>query len=323
MLLEKTPAPVGTGPPDKDSSSLVSARNGVIFGLCAYTMWGFFPLFFKALGGVPALEILAHRIFWSAVFLVLIVAFRLQISTVRRAFHFGPLLGTLCVSTLLISINWLVFIYAVERGEVLQTSLGYFITPLVSILLGTIFLKERLNHYQQLSVALAALGVVILAFYQEGFPWMALLLACSFGLYGLLRKIARIDALVGLTVETLLLAPFSLAYLLVLHDLNLDAFLSGPIRYDLLLPLSGVITAVPLLLFIGAARRLRLATIGFLQYIAPTLHFILAVWVFKEPFSAIHLSSFMLIWVGLVIYSGDALLDSRAGRRGGHIGKPK
>ncbi len=293
-----------------------NARLGVFYGLAAYFAWGFFPVFFKALEGATPLEIVCHRIFWSAVFLLILVTTRLQLGQVIKALRDWQILLTLCGSTLLIATNWLVFIYAVQHGEVLQSSLGYFITPLLSVLLGFAFLRERLNRWQLFSVLLALIGVLNLAFHHSQFPWIALMLATSFGLYGLLRKVARVEAMIGLTVETLLLAPIALGYLIYLAMQQESSFLVGTLQLDLLLPLSGVVTAVPLLLFVAAARRLRLATTGFLQYITPSLHFILAVWLYNEPFSQGHLVSFLFIWTGLGIYSSDALWKSRAAWQG-------
>lgn len=283
------------------------ARRGILLGLSAYMVWGFFPAYFKALAGAAPLEIVAHRIAWSALLLLLLSLLRGRSQALRSAFGQRRVLLTLCGSTLLIATNWLVFIYAVEGGEVLQSSLGYFINPLVSILLGFVFLGERLNRPQQVSLLLAAGGVLYLALQGGEVPWIALILAWSFGLYGLLRKIAQVDALIGLTVETLLLAPLATGYLVWLQSQGESAFLAGSLRHNLLLPLAGAVTALPLLCFAGAARRLRLATVGFLQYITPTLHFVLAVGLFGEPFSAIHLVSFSCIWAGLAIYTADAL----------------
>jgi chloramphenicol-sensitive protein RarD len=299
------------------SSSQASARSrqGVFFGLSAYLVWGCFPLYFKALIGAGPLEIVAHRVCWALLFLGLIAAMRGQFSEVGRVLKDPRLLLTLCGTALLIGSNWAVFIYAVESGEVLQSSLGYFLNPLVSVLLGFLFLRERLNGRQLVSVVCAFLGVLILALYLGKIPWIALALACSFGLYGLLRKTARIEALAGQTVEAFLLTPFALAYLLVLHHQGTGSFLAGSLRFDLLLPLSGVVTAVPLLLFVGAARRLRLATVGFMQYITPSLHFIWAVFLFHEPFSRVNLLSFVLIWTALLIYSADALWRIRSESR--------
>lgn len=289
-----------------------TARLGVFFGLAAYLTWGSFPVFFKALEGAAPVEIVCHRIVWSVVFLFILVTIRRQLGQIFIVFRNRQNLLTLCASTLLIATNWLVFIYAVQHGEVLQSSLGYFITPLISILLGFIFLRERLNRWQFFSVLLALIGVLNLTFHHGQFPWIALILASSFGLYGLLRKVARVEAMVGLTVETLLLGPFALGYLIFLSTQQQSAFLAGSLRLDLLLPLSGVVTAIPLLLFVAAARRLQLASIGFLQYITPSLHFMLAVGLYNEPFSRGHLVSFLLIWVGLGIYSSDALWKNRA-----------
>lgn len=299
---------------NEPSLSALAARNtrrGVLFGLTAYSIWGSFPVFFKALHGAAPLEIVCHRIFWSVALLLVLLGLRRQLGSLLVTLTDRTTLLTLCGSTLLIATNWLVFIYAIQRGEVLQSSLGYFITPLISVLLGLLFLRERLSRWQLLSVLLALLGVLNLAIYHGQFPWIALVLAASFGLYGLLRKLAKVEALVGLTVETLLLAPFALGYLLYLGNLQQGSFLTGSLRLDLLLPLSGVVTAISLLLFVGAARRLQLATIGFLQYITPSLHFLLAVLLYREPFSAGQLISFLCIWTGLAIYSADALWKNR------------
>ncbi len=292
-----------------------STRLGVAFGLAAYFLWGSFPVFFKALEGATPLEIVCHRIFWSVVFLLMLVTIRRQLGQIIVTLRNRQTLLTLCGSTLLIATNWLVFIYAVQHGEVLQSSLGYFITPLLSILLGFIFLRERLNSWQLFSVLLALIGVLNLAFHHGQFPWIALILATSFGLYGLLRKVAQVEAMIGLTVETLLLGPFALAYILYLTTQQESSFLVGTLRLDLLLPLSGVVTAIPLLLFVAAARRLQLATIGFLQYITPTLHFILAVGLYNETFTRGHLISFLFIWAGLGIYSSNTIWKSQTAWR--------
>jgi chloramphenicol-sensitive protein RarD len=293
-----------------------SARRGFFFGLAAYSIWGCFPVFFKALAGATPLEIVCHRILWSAIFLLLVVGSRRKLGALWQVSRERRILLTLSCSTLLIATNWLVFLFAIQRGEVLQSSLGYFITPLVSVLLGFVFLRERLRFWQRVSVFCALLGVLNLVLHHGQIPWIALTLALSFGAYGLLRKVASIDAMLGLCVETLLLAPLSLGFLLYLESQNLGVFAAGSWRLSLLLPLSGVVTAIPLLLFVGAARRLRLATIGFLQYLTPSLHFLLAVFLYHEPFASSQLVSFVLIWCGLAIYSVDTLRQSRvaAGR---------
>jgi len=292
-------------------------RQGVVYGLAAYLCWGFFPVYFKAVRLVPPLEMVAHRICWSLAFLILLVAWKGAWSDMRKLLSRPKSLAALGVSTLLIATNWLVFIYAVSAGEVLQSSLGYFINPLVSVLLGFVFLGERLERAQWVSLVLAAAGVVYLAVSYGSVPWISLLLAASFGLYGLIRKSLHVEPLVGLTVETLLLAPLALSYLLVIYRGGTGIFLASSTRLDLLIPMSGVITAIPLLLFAAAAKRLRLATVGFLQYITPTLHFLLAVTVYGERFTQTHLISFLFIWSGLALYSLHAYRAVKAEVRAG------
>ncbi|MDA3903029.1 MAG: EamA family transporter RarD [Desulfuromusa sp.] len=290
------------------------SRKGIMYGFFAYLIWGSFPVFFKLLPDATPLEIVSHRIFWSAIFLLILVLLRRQVGKIRQTLSDRKVLFTLCGSTLLIATNWLTFLFAIQRGEVLQSSLGYFITPLLSVLLGFAFLGERLGGWQKLSVLFAFSGVSYLVFEFGQVPWIALILATSFGFYGLLRKVAQIDALIGLTVETLLLAPIAGVYLLYLSSSGQSVFLNGSTHYNVLLPLAGVITAIPLLFFIASARRLQLATIGFLQYITPSLHFVLAVVVFAEPFSGKQFFSFLLIWVGLAVYSLDAIWKHRQDR---------
>lgn len=282
------------------------AGTGLLFGLCAYLIWGFFPVYFKAFGTIPSLQIVCHRIVWSLLFLLLL-SFRPGCwSDIHRAVTDRRSLTVLVLSALLIATNWLVFIIAVGHGQVLQSSLGYFITPFVSVLLGLVFLKEQLRRLQLFALLLAGAGVLILTFRYGSIPWSALILAVTFGSYGLLRKVVAADALAGLTVETMLLAPLACVYLLCGAWRGEGAFLAGGGATTLLLMSAGVVTAVPLLLFAAAARRLKLATVGFLQYITPTLHFLLAVTVYGEPFSPAHLSGFLCIWAGLACYSWDA-----------------
>ncbi|MBT1071972.1 EamA family transporter RarD [Pelotalea chapellei] len=286
-------------------------RQGLIYGLLAYLIWGFFPVYFKMLHGIPPLEVVAHRIVWSVLFLLILTACSRRWSEVRAAFRSRQVLATLIGSTLLISINWLVFIYAVAKGQVLQSSLGYFMTPLINVLLGVIFLRERLRPLQIASLLMAMAGVAILTSRVGAIPWIALALAFSFGLYGLLRKTVRVESMAGLLVETLLTGPLALGYLLWLAIDQSGSFPNATDRGALLLPLAGILTATPLVLFASAARRLKLATIGFLQYITPSLHFALAVTVYGETFTRTHLLTFLLIWSGLALYSADAVLSFR------------
>lgn len=280
--------------------------TGLALGFSAYLLWGFFPIFFKALVEVSPPEILAHRIIWSTLFLVLLISGRKQWQVLAAILKNRRDLLRLLLTAVLISTNWLVFIIAVEAGYVLQASLGYFITPLVNVLLGRLLLGERLRFWQKTSVCLVTVGVLCQVFVVGQFPWIALVLASTFGLYGLMRKTASFDSLTGLTGETLVITPIALAYLAWLAFDGNMVFMHEALRLDLLLPASGIVTAIPLLLFAAATRRLRLATIGFLQYITPTLHFLLAVLLYKEPFTAAHMLSFALIWAALIIYSIDA-----------------
>lgn len=283
-----------------------AAATGLLYGLLAYLVWGFFPVYFKALEGVPALQVVCHRIVWSLAFLLLLIVAKGRWREVGETLRDRKAMLILATTALLIATNWLVFIVAVGHAQVLQSSLGYFITPFVSVLLGFTFLKERLKSMQLVSLLLAAVGVLLLTVQYGRVPWVALTLAVTFGSYGLLRKVVSVDSLTGLTVETILLSPLALGYLLWVNGQGSGAYLHGRLATDLLLMAVGVVTAVPLLLFASAARRLRLATIGFLQYLTPTLHFLLAVVVYGEPFTARHLVSFLFIWAGLACYSWNA-----------------
>jgi len=296
---------------DMDLEAEQARRQGVIYGLCAYHFWGFFPVYFKAVQLVPPLEMVSHRIVWSLAFLLLLITFKGAWRGMLDLLTRPGSLAVLAVSTLLIATNWLVFIYAISAGEVLQSSLGYFINPLVSVLLGFVFLGERLQRVQWVSLLLALTGVVYLAVQYGSMPWIALILAVSFGLYGLIRKALRVEPLVGLTAETLLLAPLALFYIVQLNRSGEGIFLSSTLKLDLLIPMSGVITAIPLLLFAAAAKKLRLATVGFLQYITPTMHFLLAITIFGETFTHTHLVSFLFIWSGLALYSLHAYRATR------------
>ncbi len=291
------------------------AATGLWYGILAYLIWGFFPVYFKALAGVPPLQVVCHRIVWSVLFLWLIIVWRGRCGTIRNALQDRRAVTLLAVSALLIATNWLVFIIAVGHAQVIQSSLGYFITPFVSVLLGFLFFQERLRRMQLVSLLLAALGVLLLTIQYGRIPWAALVLALTFGSYGLFRKIVTVDSLTGLTVETLLLGPAALGYLIFTSWQGTGAMPAQGPQTVTLLVLAGVATAVPLLLFASAARLLPLATIGFLQYITPTLHFLLAVLLYKEPFTRAHLFSFLFIWSGLCCYSYDAWRGMREARQ--------
>ena len=281
------------------------SRGGVVLGVAAYGLWGLIPLYFKAVAHVAPPEVLAHRAWWSFVVLGLL-AWRLgRWREIVGRLREPRVVVLLSVSSCLIAVNWLAFIYAVQTRQVVQASLGYFINPLLSVLLGVTFLGERMRPLQRLSVLLALVGVAVLTRLVGQFPWLALLLAGTFALYGLLRKVMPVDSLAGLTVETLALAPLALGYLGYLYATGTNT--GGGAPTVALLMASGVITTVPLLAFGGAARRLRLATLGILQYLTPTLQFLLAVAAFGEPFSRAQLLSFACIWTAVAVYAFDSL----------------
>ena len=281
------------------------ATRGVGFGLAAYIMWGCFPLFFALFEGVPAFEVLIHRIIWSCLFLVGLVTLLKRWGPIRKALGEPRRLGRVLGCALLIATNWGLYIYAVESRQVFQASLGYFLTPLVNVALGMLVLREAMAGLQRVAVVLAGIAIVIQLVLLGELPWISLTLALSFGTYGLLRKQVPLDGLSGLFVETLLLLPLGLMALAWLSASELSHFLSAP-RITLLLVASGVITALPLLAFAGAARRLRLATLGFLMYLNPTIQFFIALLVFREPLSLVQLATFLLIWASLALYSWSA-----------------
>jgi chloramphenicol-sensitive protein RarD len=284
---------------------------GVAAAASAYLIWGLFPLYFHALQGVPAGEVLAHRVAWSTLFMAALVTALRRWPSVLVQLRRPRAMRTLTASALLISTNWLVYIWAVQSGRVLEASLGYFITPLVSVLLGVVFLREPLSRRQVAAVALAAAGVVWLVVWVGKVPWVALTLAGSFGLYGLLRKQLPVDAIAGLLAEVAVLAPLAIGWLAWLAWRG-EGHLGASPGVTALLTLTGVVTAVPLLFFAVGVRRLALATVGLLLYINPTTQFALAVWRFGETFTAAHAIAFGCIWASLALYSSEALLRRAA-----------
>ena len=294
---------MASAPPDRAAPWL---------GVSAYVLWGLLPLYLKLLKDVPALQVLSHRVVWSLLLLGVIVVALGRLRGIAAAAR-GRTLLLLCASATLIAINWLVYIWATQHAHVLEASLGYFINPLLNVLLGVVVLRERVSRRQGLAVGVAALGVVVMAVAGGGALWISLVLAVSFGLYGLVRKVAAIDALGGLTVETLLLALPAMAVLVQAQMVGTQAF-GGDTRTDLLLVAAGAITTAPLLLFAAAAKRMRYATLGLLQYIAPTLQFAQAVLLFGEPLRPVHIVTFGLIWTGCALYAADSLKQARAAR---------
>lgn len=285
-------------------------RGGLPWAVAAYLAWGLFPLYFRLLAGIPPLEILAHRILWSAAFLALLLTGLRRWGAAAELFRAPRRLLLLGASALLLSLNWLIFIWAVNAGHVLDSSLGYFINPLVNVLLGVLFLRERLTRPQLVAVGLAAAGVLALVVRAGHVPWVALSLAVTFGGYGLLRKVGRADAMAGLFVETLLLAPLAGGFLAWLSGSGEGHFAAGG-RQALLLALAGAVTAIPLIWFAMGVQRLRLSTVGLLQYISPSMQFLVAVFAFGEAFTPAHGVAFGCIWVSLAVYSADALSAAR------------
>jgi len=283
-------------------------RSGIIYAALAFFCWGLFPIYFHALGEVPPLQILAHRMLWSLAFLLILLLLRrdwkwLQIVRQPRVFF------SFVLSALLLSANWLVYIWSVMNHHVIEASLGYFINPLVNIVLGYLILKERMRPLQWAAIGVAALGVAWLTWQAGTVPWIALFLALSFGGYGLLRKTAALGPLEGLSFETIVLFPLAAGYVIWLTVHGQNVFIntaSDTTRW--LLIMAGPLTAIPLLLFATGARKIPLSILGLLQYLSPTLQFLLGVWLFKEAFSADRLVGFVLIWSALALFAGEGLL---------------
>jgi chloramphenicol-sensitive protein RarD len=283
------------------------AALGVLSSAGAFFVWGMVPLYFRAVRSVSPFEIISHRVLWSVLFLVLLLALGRGFAQVRAALGQPRLVARLALTALLVASNWLTFVWAVNAGRILDTSLGYFITPQVNVLLGFLFLHERLRRTQWLAVLLALGGVLNQIWLLGTLPWISLVLALTFGSYGLFRKQIPVDAVTGLLVETLVAAPFALGFLLYLQHTGRLAFAHQSRSVDALLAGLGVVTAVPLLLFAAGARRLRLATVGFLQYLAPTMTFLIAVLIYGEPLGFARALTFVLIWAGIVVYAVDSL----------------
>ncbi len=298
------------------ASGSAAREQGLAAGAAAYFLWGIFPIYFKALAFAPPVEILAHRVVWALVVLVPVVLWQRLGGQLLAALRPGRGLLFLVASALLIAANWLVYIFAVLSGRILEGSFGYFINPLISVLLGVLFLGERLDRPTWLAVFFAAAGVAYITIAAGQLPWISLVVAVTFGGYGLVRKVAPVGAVAGLTVETLLLFPLALGYLAFAGHAGTLAFGAGGRGRDLLLLLAGPLTVIPLLLFTGAARRLPLSMLGLLQYIAPTLQLGVGAIVYSEPFSRSRAIGFGLIWTGLAIFVARTLRHASSFRAG-------
>lgn len=282
-------------------------QTGILSAALAFLCWGLFPLYFHAIDEVPPLQILAHRMIWSLLFLLVVLTVRRQWGWLRLARQ-PRVLGVFAASACLLSVNWLIYIWSVNNGHVIEASLGYFINPLVNIMFGFLLLKERLRRAQWLAIGVAALGVAWLTWQAGTIPWIALALAASFGGYGLMRKTAPLGALEGLSFETMVLFPLAAVYVswLTMHGQN--AFINTPSNATrALLMAAGPITAIPLLLFASGARRIPLSVLGLLQYLSPTLQFLIGVALFHEVFTAERLVGFVLIWIALSLFAAEGL----------------
>jgi chloramphenicol-sensitive protein RarD len=289
----------------------VPMNAGIAYATLAFVAWGLFPLYFRQIASVPPLEVVLHRSVWSMLFVVGVLVALRGFGWMREMAAQPRRLWLFALSALLLSVNWLLYVYAIQSGQVVEASLGYFINPIVNVLLGVLVLHERLNKAQWVAVALAAVGVLWLTLLNGRLPWIALVLALSFGLYGLIRKTASLGALEGLALETLLLAPVAVPLLAWWTLRGSGAMAQGDLALNAWLLIGGPLTALPLLLFAAGARRLSLATVGVVQYISPTIQLALGVWVFHEPFDRERLLGFGFIWAALALYSADGWRRSR------------
>jgi chloramphenicol-sensitive protein RarD len=286
-------------------------RRGYLFGIAAYGLWGVLPIYFKAIAAVAAVDIVAHRVLWSLPFLALLLFFGSGWSDVRQAIRRRGTLLLLLLTAVLIATNWLLYVYAVTSGHILAGSLGYYLNPLVNVVLGRFILKERLTWLQWAAVAIAAAGILALVGGALDQLWISLTLAVTFATYGLLRKVASVEPVAGLAIETALWFPVALAWLAWRYAAGTPSFGSTQSESALLL-LAGVVSTIPLLLFTGAARRLPYSTLGMLQFVAPTLQFLLAVLLYGEPFTPAHAIAFGAIWTALALYMAALIRSPRA-----------
>lgn len=280
---------------------------GILYALLAFTLWGLFPVYFKTLHQIGALEMLAHRMAWSLLFLVAVLTVRQQWRWLGPVLRDRPLVARFAASAVLLSANWGIYIWAVNADHIVDASLGYFINPLINVLFGLVFLGERLRRGQWLAVAIAGVGVVWLTWQNGHPPWISLALGFTFAGYGLLRKTAKLGALEGLTLETILLFPVALLYLLWLASRGANGFAAAPFGVQLLLAAAGPITAIPLLLFAAGARRIPFSMLGLIQYVTPTLQLLLGVLLYGEPFDRVQLIGYGAIWFALAVYSLEGL----------------
>jgi chloramphenicol-sensitive protein RarD len=287
-------------------------NKGIWSGIAAYSMWGFFPIYWKLLQQVPALQLLGHRIGWSFVLLTAYIVAAGQWKAFRSTAFKPKTFGIYAIAGVLLSVNWLIYVWGVNAGFIIETSLGYFINPLFSVLLGVVFLRERLRPAQWIPVALAAIGVIFLTATYGRLPWIALSLAFSFGIYGFVKKLSPLGSVHGLTLETGIVFPLALIYLALAQSNGTGAFLHEGLRVDLLLVGAGVVTTIPLLMFASAAKQIPLNMVGILQYLAPTIQFLIGVFIYHEPFDTTRLIGFSIVWLALIIFWVENFMAKRA-----------
>ncbi len=290
-------------------------NKGILYGIAAYILWGVFPVYWKLVHEVPAVQVIGHRIGWSFILLILYILLTRQWQAFRSAALTPKTLGIYSIAAVLLTINWLVYVWGVNAGFIVETSLGYFINPLLSVLLGVIFLRERLRPMQWVPVGLAAAGVIYLTAVYGRLPWIALTLAFSFGLYGLVKKVAPLGSLYGLTLETGIVFPIAIIYLAFVQFNGSGAFMHGTPLVDAVLVGAGLVTIIPLLMFASAARQIPLTLVGLLQYIAPTLQFLIGVFIYKEAFDHSHLMGFGIVWIALIIFWLESFFAHRSAAR--------
>ncbi|RUO59103.1 EamA family transporter RarD [Pseudidiomarina marina] len=291
------------------------SRQGVFFAIAAYTMWGVAPIYFKWLQEVPALEILSHRILWSFILVFILIMVLRRGNRLKPVLQNKQQMARLALATCLLGGNWFLFIWAINNDHILDASLGYYINPLLNVAIGMAFFAERMRKMQLVAIALAVIGVLIQVISFGSVPWVALALACSFAIYGAIRKRLPIDSITGLWLETLILTPAVLIYLVFFASSNAADMTQNTWQINTLLIAAGVVTTAPLLCFTAAAQRIRYSTLGFFQYIGPSMMFVLAVWVYGEPLAADKLVTFAIIWVALALYSIDTLVHQQRSKR--------
>jgi chloramphenicol-sensitive protein RarD len=287
-------------------------NKGIWYGIGAYALWGFFPIYWKFLHDVPAIQVIGHRIGWSFILLIVYVLITRQWNEFRSVAFQSKTILIYFIASVLLTFNWLIYVWGVNNGFIVETSLGYFINPLLSVLLGVIFLRERLRPVQWLPVGLAAIGVAYLTFVYGRPPWIALSLALTFGFYGFVKKLSPLGSLYGLTLETAIAFPVALLYIALIGFTGSGAFLQSGLKIDLFLIGAGAVTTIPLLMFASAAKQIPLTIVGLLQYIAPTLQFLIGVFVYKEEFKFTTFIGFSIVWLALIIFAVENYLAHRA-----------